>query len=30
MTQPTLAGFEKYGKTTLRAQFVAEMEQMMP
>lgn len=30
MTQQTLAGFEKYGKTTRRAQFLAEMEQVMP
>jgi hypothetical protein len=27
MNQQTLAGFEKYGKTTRRAQFLAEMEQ---
>jgi transposase, IS5 family len=26
MTQQTLAGFEKYGKTTRRAQFLAEMD----
>ena len=30
MSQQTLAGFEKYGKTTRRAQFLAEMEQVMP
>jgi transposase, IS5 family len=30
MTQQTLAGFEKYGKTTRRAQFLAEMEQVVP
>ena len=29
MNQQTLAGFEKYGKTTRRAQFLAEMEQVM-
>jgi len=30
MKQQTLTGFEKYGKTTRRAQCVAEMEQMLP
>src|SRR6516165_9699023 len=30
MNQQTLAGFEKYGKTTRRAQFLAEMEQVVP
>jgi hypothetical protein len=30
MTQQTLAGFEKYGKATRRAQFLAEMEQVVP
>ena len=30
MTQQTLAGFEKYGKTTRRAQFLAEMDQVVP
>ena len=30
MTQQTLVGFEKYGKTTRRAQFLAEMEQVVP
>jgi hypothetical protein len=30
MGQQTLAGFEKYGKTTRRAQFLAEMEQVAP
>jgi transposase, IS5 family len=30
MTQQTLAGFEKYGKKTRRAQFLAEMEQVVP
>src|SRR5580692_1795192 len=30
MTQQTLAGFEKYGKTTRRAQFLVEMEQVVP
>jgi hypothetical protein len=30
MNQQTLAGFEKYGKTTRRAQFLAEMEQVCP
>ncbi|MGH7553022.1 MAG: IS5 family transposase [Longimicrobiales bacterium] len=28
--QHTLAGFEKYGKTTRRAQFLAEMERVVP
>jgi IS5 family transposase len=30
MNQQTLAGFEKYGKTTRRAPFLAEMEQVVP
>ena len=30
MSQQTLTGFEKYGKTTRRAQFLAEMEQVVP
>jgi IS5 family transposase len=30
MKQQTLAGFEKYGKTTRRAQFLAEMERVVP
>lgn len=30
MKQQTLGGFEKYTKTTRRAQFLAEMEQIMP
>jgi transposase, IS5 family len=30
MKQQTLAGFEKYGETTRRAQFLAEMEQVVP
>jgi len=30
MKQETLAGFEKYGKTTRRAQFLAEMDRVMP
>ncbi len=30
MKQPTLSGFEKYGKTTRRAQFLADMEQIIP
>ena len=30
MNQQTFAGFEKYGKTTRRAQFLAEMEQVVP
>ena len=30
MAQQTLTGFEKYGKTTRRAQFLAEMERIMP
>jgi IS5 family transposase len=30
MSQQTLAGFEKYGKTTRRAQFLAEMERVVP
>jgi transposase, IS5 family len=30
MKQRTLAGFEKYGKVTRRAQFLADMERVMP
>jgi IS5 family transposase len=30
MKQPTLTGFEKYGKTTRRAQFLADMDQIIP
>ncbi len=30
MKQHTLAGFEKYGKTTRRAQFLADMDQIVP
>jgi hypothetical protein len=30
MKQQTLAGFEKYGKFTRRAQFLAEMERVVP
>jgi transposase, IS5 family len=30
MKQRTLAGFEKYGKVTRRAQFLADMDQVMP
>ena len=30
MKQRTLTGFEKYGKTTRRAQFLADMEQIIP
>lgn len=30
MQQQTLSGFEKYGKTTRRAQFLAEMDQVVP
>lgn len=30
MKQQTLAGFQKYGKTTRRAQFLAEMERVVP
>ena len=30
MQQQTLGGFEKYGKTTRRAQFLAEMDQVVP
>jgi IS5 family transposase len=30
MNQRTLAGFEKYGKVTRRAQFLADMESVMP
>ncbi len=30
MKQQTLAGFEKYGKNTRRAQFLAEMDRVVP
>jgi IS5 family transposase len=30
MNQQTLCGFEKYGKTTRRAQFLAQMDQVVP
>ncbi|MCM2311420.1 MAG: IS5/IS1182 family transposase, partial [Steroidobacteraceae bacterium] len=30
MQQPTLTGFEKYGKTTRREQFLAEMDRVVP
>jgi len=30
MKQQTLSGFEKYGKTTRRARFLAEMDQIIP
>jgi IS5 family transposase len=30
MKQQTLTGFEKYGKTTRRAQFLAEMDRVVP
>lgn len=30
MKQQTLAGFEKYGKTIRRAQFLAEMKRVVP
>jgi IS5 family transposase len=30
MNQQTLSGFEKYGKTTRRAQFLAQMDQVVP
>ena len=30
MKQQTLTGFEKYGKTTRRAQFLADMDRMVP
>src|SRR5579863_9482903 len=30
MKQQTLAGFERYGKTTRRAQFLAQMDQVVP
>ena len=30
MKQQTLSAFEKYGKTTRRAQFLAEMDQVLP
>ena len=30
MKQPTLTGFEKYGKTMRRAQFLADMDKIIP
>jgi len=30
MKQQTLTGFEKYGKTTRRAQFLSDMDRMLP
>ena len=30
MKQQTLSGFEKYGKTTRRAQFLADMDRIIP
>src|SRR5205807_134981 len=30
MKQQTLTGFEKYGKTTRRAQFLADMDRVIP
>ena len=30
MKQPAPTGFEKYGKTTRRAQFLAEMDKIIP
>ncbi len=30
MKQQTLTGFEKYAKTTRRAQFLADMDQIIP
>ena len=30
MKQQTLMGFEKYGKTTRRAQFLAEIDRVVP
>jgi hypothetical protein len=30
MKQHTLTGFEKYGKTTRRAKFLADMERIIP
>ena len=30
MKQQTLTGFEKYGKTTRRAQFLADMDRFRP
>jgi hypothetical protein len=30
MKQQTLTGFEKYGKTTRRAQFLADMDRIVP
>ena len=30
MKQTTLTGFERYGKTTRRAQFLADMDKIIP
>jgi IS5 family transposase len=30
MKQQTLAGFERYGKTTRRAQFLSDMDRIIP
>ena len=30
MKQQTLTGFQKYGKTTRRAQFLADMDRIVP
>jgi hypothetical protein len=30
MKQQTLTGFEKYGKTTRRAQFLGDMDRIIP
>jgi IS5 family transposase len=30
MKQTTLTGFEKFGKTTRRAQFLADMDKIIP
>jgi hypothetical protein len=30
MKQQTLVGFEKYSKTTRRAQFLSDMERILP
>jgi len=30
MKQTTLTGFEKYGKTTRRAQFLSDMDKIIP
>ena len=30
MKQQTLSGFERYGKTTRRAQFLSDMERIIP